>query len=194
MPSTTANRPRTAAFAALRQRTGQIPRAAFAASGSKQAPALKIDADTFVPHPPHFLPSRAENRLPAPRTAQSVADFAARRRQIILIIFPTSPSWRYDSRALSGAPIVPLPRNRLASSATGGASPISMRVGKILLTPQFTVVALRFPRPSGRANRATSSKPARFIRHRRRFADFRARLRRVRCRGAQPPQKREAGP
>ncbi len=35
-----------------------------------------------------------------------------------------------------------------------------------------TVVALRFPRPLGRANRATSSKPSRFIRHWRRFADF----------------------
>ncbi|MCC2175072.1 hypothetical protein AAAV73_00885, partial [Hominicoprocola fusiformis] len=33
-------------------------------------------------------------------------------------------------RARSGAPIVPLPRNRLASSATGGASPISMCVRK----------------------------------------------------------------
>ena len=33
-------------------------------------------------------------------------------------------------------------------------------------------MALRFPRPFGRANRATSSKPARFIRHWRRFADF----------------------
>ena len=52
------------------------------------------------------------------------------------------------------------------------------------------------------ANRGTSSKPARFIRHWRRFADFhvrqkkrlsarkRARLRRVRCRGLQSPSKK----
>jgi hypothetical protein len=44
--------------------------------------------------------------------------------------FDFAPSRRYDSRALTGAPIVPLPRNWLASSATGGASPISMRVAK----------------------------------------------------------------
>ena len=66
-----------------------------------------------------------------------------------------------------------------------------------------TVAALRFPRPFGRTNRATSSKPARFIRHWRRFADFhvrqkkrlsarkRAHLRRVRCRGLQSPSKKQ---
>ena len=37
-----------------------------------------------------------------------------------------TPSRHYDSRASLGAPIVPLPRNRLASSATGGASPVSL--------------------------------------------------------------------
>ena len=36
----------------------------------------------------------------------------------------------------------------------------------------YTVAALRFPRLFGRANRAASSKPARFIRHWRRFAGF----------------------
>jgi len=36
-----------------------------------------------------------------------------------------APSRHYDSRALSGAPIVPLPRKRLAVSAAGGASPFS---------------------------------------------------------------------
>ena len=41
-----------------------------------------------------------------------------------------------------------------------------------IVNSDVTVVALRLPRPFGRANRATSSKPARFIRHRRRFADF----------------------
>jgi len=44
-----------------------------------------------------------------------------------------------------------------------------------IVNSDVTVVALRLPRPFGRANRATSSKPARFIRHWRRFADFHAR-------------------
>ena len=35
------------------------------------------------------------------------------------------PERRNDSRPLSGPPIVPLPRKRLASSAAGGASPLS---------------------------------------------------------------------
>jgi len=36
-----------------------------------------------------------------------------------------APSRHYDSRALSGAPIVPFPRKRLAVSVTDGASPFS---------------------------------------------------------------------
>ena len=36
-----------------------------------------------------------------------------------------TPSRHYDSRALSGALIVPLPRKRFAVSAAGGASPFS---------------------------------------------------------------------
>ena len=60
---------------------------------------------------------------------------------------------------------------------------------------------ITIPAPVGRANRAASSKLARFIRHWRRFADFhvrqkkrlsarkRARLRRVHCRWLQSPQK-----
>jgi len=36
-----------------------------------------------------------------------------------------APSRHYDSRALSGAPIVPLPRKRLAVSAAGGTSSVS---------------------------------------------------------------------
>ena len=71
----------------------------------------------------------------------------------------------------------------------------------LIVNSDVTVAALRFPRPFGRANRASSSKPARFIRHWRRFADFhvrqkkrlsarkRARLRRVHCRWLQSPQK-----
>ena len=39
--------------------------------------------------------------------------------------FDLTPLRHYDSRALAGAPIVPLPRNWLASSAAGGASAIS---------------------------------------------------------------------
>ena len=42
----------------------------------------------------------------------------------------------------------------------------------LIVNSDVTVAALRFPRPFGRADRATSSKPARFIRHWRRFADF----------------------
>ncbi|MCC2173342.1 hypothetical protein LKD38_06690 [Oscillospiraceae bacterium CLA-AA-H269] len=48
--------------------------------------------------------------------------------------FDFAPSRRYDSRALTGAPIVPLPRNWLASSATGGASPISSSRKVLFLT------------------------------------------------------------
>ena len=36
-----------------------------------------------------------------------------------------APSRRSDSRSLTGPPIAPLPRNRLAFSAAGGASPVS---------------------------------------------------------------------
>jgi len=73
----------------------------------------------------------------------------------------------------------------------------------LIVNSDVTVAALRFPRPFGRANRAASSKPARFIRHWRRFADFhvrqkkrlsarkRARLRRVRCRGLQSYSKKQ---
>ena len=69
-----------------------------------------------------YSPHRGEQAR-APPTA-----FAARRRQIILIVFS-----------------------------------------------DVTVVALRLAHPFGRANRATSSKPARFIRHWRRFAAFHVR-------------------
>ena len=105
---------------------------------------------------PHETAPKLKNRSRDPHHApKGVADFAARRRQIILII------------------------NRR-----------DMRVAIYSSRAAVTVVALRFPRSFGRANRASSSKPARFIRHRRRFADFRARLRRVRCSGALPPQKK----
>ena len=39
--------------------------------------------------------------------------------------FDLTPLRHHDSRALAGAPIVPLPRNRLAVSAAGGTSPVS---------------------------------------------------------------------
>jgi len=66
-----------------------------------------------------FAPRTAANNLnhKSPRHARGDLFFSRR----------SSPSWHYDSRALSGAPIVPVPRNRFASSATGGASPISVR-------------------------------------------------------------------
>ena len=71
--------------------------------------------------------SHSIRRTAANRPAHPAA-FAARRRQIILIVFS-----------------------------------------------DVTVVALRLAHPFGRANRATSSKPARFIRHWRRFAAFHVR-------------------
>ena len=86
-----------------------VPQAHFALRAKRRC-KCKIGAETSIYHP------------------KSVADFAARRRQIILIVFS-----------------------------------------------DVTVVALRLARPKGRANRATSSKPARFIRHWRRFADFHVR-------------------
>lgn len=121
------------------------------ARNSQRPPrAFRAPHETANAPPPRILRLRRKtapkmkNRSRDPHHApKGVADFAARRRQIILIVFS-----------------------------------------------DVTVVALRLARPFGRANRARSSKPARFIRHRRRFADFRARLRRVRCSGAHPPQKK----
>jgi len=52
-------------------------RAAFAASGSEQALRTKNRRTNFRLAPAAFSALRAENKLPAPRTAQSVADFAA---------------------------------------------------------------------------------------------------------------------
>ena len=49
-----------------------------------------------------------------------------------------APSRRSDSRSLAGPPIAPLPRNRLAFSAAGGASPVSPSRGAFLLcTPSM---------------------------------------------------------
>ena len=101
---------------------------------------------------------------------------------------------------LAGPPIAPLPRNALASSATGGASGSSSLWGERggwpwrkrhqgrdsdfpppgphLETAKGRAAALPpswhcDSRPlGGAANRATSSKAARCIRHRRRFAAF----------------------
>ena len=133
------------------------------ARNSQRPPrAFRAPHETANAPPPRILRLRRKtapkmkNRSRDPHHApKGVADFAARRRQIILII------------------------NRR-----------DMRVAIYSSRAAVTVVALRFPRSFGRANRASSSKPARFIRHRRRFADFRARLRRVRCSGALPPQKK----
>ena len=46
-----------------------------------------------------------------------------------------APSRRSDSRSLAGPPIAPLPRNRLAFSAAGGASPVSPSRGASPLPP-----------------------------------------------------------
>ena len=90
---------------------------------------------------PHALPRRISRpagakqptapkrrRLSRPQTRNNFNHKSPRHaRGDLFFSRRSSPSWHYDSRALSGAPIVPLPRNRLASSATGGASPISVR-------------------------------------------------------------------
>ena len=99
------------------------------------------------------MKNRSRDPYHAPK---GVADFAARRRQIILIIN------RRDMRAA-------IYSSRAAVHRRG----------------------ITIPAPFGRANRASSSNPVRFIRHRRRFADFRARLRRVRCSAVHPPQKED---
>ena len=102
------------------------------------------------------LPPKKRRRLCRPQAANNLNHKSPRHaRGDLFFLLRSSPSWHYDSRALSGAPIVLLPRNRLASSATGGASPISMRVA------------------------IYSSHGAEC-----------ARLRRVRCSGAHPPQKK----
>ena len=62
----------------------------------------------------------------------------------------------------------------------------------LIVNSDVTVAALRFPRPFGRANRATSSKPARFIRHWRRFADFHVRQKK-RLNASQPANVRAFG-
>ena len=81
----------------------------------------------------------AARSCPAPATAGHKAHCCFRRGRRLPTIVPT------DSRPLSWSPIGALPRNRLASSATGGASPISptirlhrapsLSVGRGALTP-----------------------------------------------------------
>ena len=61
----------------------------------------------------------AARSCPAPATAGHKAHCCFRRGRRLPTVVPT------DSRPLSWPPIGTLPRNRLASSATGGASPIS---------------------------------------------------------------------
>ena len=61
----------------------------------------------------------AARSCPAPATAGHKAHCCFRRGRRLPTVVPT------DSRPLSWPPIGALPRNRLASSATGGASPIS---------------------------------------------------------------------
>ena len=92
----------------------------FCPTGRKQAPSTQIDARSCIPYPPHFLPYRQ-------KTGASVADFRVRRREIILIVFSDVT---VVALRLARPPIVPLPRNRLALSATGGASPLSTCVRK----------------------------------------------------------------
>ena len=108
----------------------------------------------------------------------------------------------------SGAPIVPLPRNRLALSAAGGASAVSSphwnrsagfqrgphklppyrsqpppAISRSLRGSLLTVVPAGSRPLSGAANRGTSSKQPRFIRRRRRFGRF-----------LSPLRKRSGGP
>ena len=123
------------AFCAHRAQSSILKSTHFALFERKTAPRTHS--------PGAFRALRARNSPPHP----SVADFRVRRREInfdhksprhargdLFFSRRSSPSWHYDWRALSGAPIVPLPRNRLASSATGGASPVS---------PSWVISALR---------------------------------------------------
>ena len=73
----------------------------------------------------------AARSCPAPATAGHKAHCCFRRGRRLPTIVPT------DSRPLSWSPIGALPRNRLASSATGGASPISptIRLHRTSLPP-----------------------------------------------------------
>ena len=107
----------------------------FCPTGRKQAPSTQIDARSCIPYPPHFLPYRQ-------KTGASVADFRVRRREIILIVF-------------SDDTVVPLPRNRLALSATGGASPLSTCVRKNTSQP----ASVEFARQGGQIMRAAGCIP-----------------------------------
>jgi len=65
------------------------------------------------------------------QTGQASQSFVPRTaRNKFQSFFGTSPSRHLRFSRLFGVKIVPLPRNQLASSATGGASPISMCVPK----------------------------------------------------------------
>ena len=118
-----------------------------------------------------------------------------------------APSTQIDARSC-----IPYPPHFLPYRQKTGASVADFRVRRreiiLIVFSDVTVVALRLARPKGRANRATSSKPARFIRHWRRFAAFHVRQKKHfsarRCgicpprranyarSGLHPPQKRKA--
>ena len=118
-----------------------------------------------------------------------------------------APSTQIDARSC-----IPYPPHFLPYRQKTGASVADFRVRRreiiLIVFSDDTVVALRLARPFGRANRATSSKPARFIRHWRRFAAFHVRQKKHfsarKCgicpprranyarSGLHPPQKRKA--
>lgn len=118
-----------------------------------------------------------------------------------------APSTQIDARSC-----IPYPPHFLPYRQKTGASVADFRVRRreiiLIVFSDVTVVALRLARPKGRANRATSSKPARFIRHWRRFAAFHVRQKKHfsarKCgicpprqanyarSGLHPPQKRKA--
>ena len=102
------------------------------------------------------LPPKKRRRLCRLQAANNLNHKSPRHaRDDLFFLLRSSPSWHYDSRALSGAPIVPLPRNRLALSATGGASPLSTCVRKNTSQP----VSVEFSRQGGQIMRAAGCIP-----------------------------------
>ena len=158
-----------------------------------------------MPHLPHRgEQARAPRRICRPQAAN-------RLRHFVPHFLPhgqkTGPQYPNRRKILH-----PLPAAFLPYRQKTGASVADFRVRRreiiLIVFSDDTVVALRLARPFGRANRAASSKPARFIRHWRRFAAFHVRQKKHfsarKCgicpprranyarSGLHPPQKRKA--